>query len=76
MDWTLFSARVGESWREARKILDRGFRPSATISFRQTMQDHTRGFLARLLATPQKFRSHANQSGASLPCIVLSLTTT
>lgn len=61
MDWTLFSARVDESWREARKFLDRSLRPGATMSYRQTMQDNTRGFLAQLLEAPQKFRSHVNQ---------------
>jgi hypothetical protein len=53
---------MGELWREGRKLLDRSLRPGGTISYRRMMQENTRDFLARLLATPKEFRGHINLS--------------
>jgi len=58
MDWILPNARKGEVWREGRNLLNRSLRPGATISYRQMMLENTRGFLARLLATPEEFHGH------------------
>ena len=49
---------MGESWREGRKLLDRSLRASATISYRQMMQEKTRWFLAQLHANPDEFIQH------------------
>ena len=62
MDWLLPNSRKNEVWREGRKLLDRSLRPGATISYRQMMQEITRGFLAQLRATPREFRSHISLS--------------
>ena len=58
MDWILSNLGMGDSWREGRKLLDRGLRPGATISYRQMMQENTRWFLAQLLANPNGFSHH------------------
>ena len=69
-DWVLPNARKGEVWAEGRKLLDRSLRPGATMEYRQMMQENIRGFLARLLATPKKFRGHINLSADSLPYVI------
>jgi len=76
MDWLLPNSRKNEVWREGRKLLDRSLRPGATMLYRQTMQEITRGFLAQLRATPREFRNHINLSVVVLPCIVPPLTVT
>jgi len=65
MDWTMLNARKGEVWREGRKLLDRSLRPGAAISYRQLMQENTRWFLSRLLATPKGFRGHIELSASN-----------
>lgn len=71
MDWMLPNARKGELWHEGRKLLDRSLRPSATMSYRQMMQENTHRFLAQLLATPKNFRNHVELLQGRL---VMSLT--
>jgi len=73
-DWVLPNARKGEVWGEGRKLLDRSLRPSATMVYRQMMQENICGFLARLLANPKKFRGHINLSADGLPYVVSPLT--
>ena len=58
LDWPVFMARMGETWREGRKILDRSLGPGAAMSYRQMMQEKTRGFLSQLLTTPKDFSAH------------------
>ena len=48
MDWPLFNARMTETWREGRKILDHSLRTGAITSYQQMMQEKTREFLAQL----------------------------
>jgi len=74
MDWILPNARKGEVWAEGRKLLDRSLRPGATIAYRQMMQENIRGFLVRLLTSPEKFRGHLNLSADSLTYVVSPLT--
>ena len=57
-DWPVFMARMGETWREGRKILDRSLGPGSAMSYRQMMQEKTREFLSQLLTTPKDFRAH------------------
>jgi cytochrome P450 len=66
MDWPLFTARMSETWREGRKLLDRSLRPGAVMSYRQTVQEKTREFLAQLSANPKDFLSHAKRSVSRL----------
>jgi cytochrome P450 len=74
MNWQLFHLNKDEVWREGRKLLDRGLRPGATMTYRELLQDNTRGFLARLLATPNEFRHHIGLSALGHSYIVLPLT--
>ena len=70
MEWPVFMAEMSDTWREERKLLDRSLRPGATILYRQMMQEKTREFLARLVATPKGFRAHIEQLVGRLPYIV------
>ena len=74
MDWMLINARKSEFWREGRKLLDRSLRPTATMSYRQMIQENTHQFLARLLATPKDFRHHVELLAVALPYIKWALT--
>lgn len=67
------NARKGEVWAEGRRLLDRSLRPGATMAYRQMMQENIHEFLARLLATPKKFRGHINLSADGLPYAVSPL---
>jgi len=58
MDWLLPTSRVGEYWREGRKLLDRSLGPGATAPYRRMMEDTTHMFLGQLLDAPEEFLSH------------------
>jgi cytochrome P450 len=55
MDWQIFMTGMTETWREGRKLLDRGLRPGEMIPYRQMMQEKAREFLAQLCSTPKDF---------------------
>jgi hypothetical protein len=57
LDWLLPFSKMGESWREERRLMDRGLR-SASDEYRHMMKEKTGAFLAKLLATPCDFRRH------------------
>ncbi|KAI0273093.1 cytochrome P450 [Russula aff. rugulosa BPL654] len=61
MDWPLFSTGMTDTWRKGRKMLDGSLRPSALISYRQLIEEMTRGFLVQLQANPLGFRSHVRR---------------
>ncbi|KAI9433755.1 cytochrome P450 [Lactarius indigo] len=58
VDWILSIARMGEYWRESRKLLDRSLGASAIAPYRRMMEDNTRMFLGQLLEAPEDFSSH------------------
>ena len=62
MNWSLFNTGTNETWRGGRKLLDGGLRPGAMISYRQMMQEKTREFISRLIATPKDFHEHIELS--------------
>ena len=62
MNWIISNLGKVDSWREGRKLLDRGLRAGSTISYRQMMQEKTRWFLAQLLSDPNKFHHHIKLS--------------
>jgi len=53
--WALPMARGDERWRQGRKLLDRGLRPSATASRRPMLETRTRLLLSRLLTNPHQW---------------------
>ena len=62
VDWLLPISRYGAYWRQARKIADRSFRPASVSLYHQRIEEKTRWFLNRLLASPGDFRGHIELS--------------
>jgi len=56
--WLVPWARYSEYWRQARKLLDPGFRPGAMMAYRPMLQKKTRTLLTRLLASPDEWEAH------------------
>ncbi|KAI9459922.1 cytochrome P450 [Lactarius psammicola] len=56
--WQLPFKRYGEDWRQGRKLLDRGLRPTSSAAYRPMQQERARVLLTRLLATPNQWRDH------------------
>jgi hypothetical protein len=57
-EWPLFMVRMGDTWREGRKLLDGNLRSGAVVLYRQMMQEKTREFLANLFSTPKDVYTH------------------
>lgn len=62
LDWLVPTSRVGEYWREGRRLLDRSLGPGPTTAYRRMMEDNTHLFLGQLLETPEDFFSHIGLS--------------
>jgi cytochrome P450 len=54
----LQTATYGESYRLARKLLDRGLRPGAAAQYRPMQQSKARILLSRLLENPDEWEAH------------------
>ena len=61
LDWPLFMAKMSDTWREGRKVLDRSLRPGAVMSYRQIVREKTHEFLVQLCANPKDFLSHSRR---------------
>ena len=63
-NWILtFGRSDDDSWRQGRRMLERGLRPGAAISYRSIIQARTHVFLSRLLETPHQWEAHLDLSG-------------
>jgi hypothetical protein len=60
-------ARMGDTWREGRKLLDGNLRSGAMMLYRQMMQEKTCDFLANLFATPKDVHAHIELLVGRLP---------
>lgn len=60
--WVLVNSNSDERWRRGRKLLDRGLRPGASVSYRLTLQARARVLLSRLLANPHQWKDHIDLS--------------
>jgi cytochrome P450 len=70
-EWVMPFARYTGSWRQARKLLDRGLRPGAIAAYHPTQQMKARVLLANLLTSPNEWESHLEQFVALTFTIVL-----
>ena len=64
--WHVPSARYTESYRLARKLLDRGLRLGAMASFRQMQQARARELLTKLSSNPSNWETHIELSVSPL----------
>ncbi|KAI9444584.1 cytochrome P450 [Lactarius indigo] len=58
VDWMLPMARVGNYWREGRKLIERSFRPGAPALDRRLIEERVHVYLGWLLTNPKGFRDH------------------
>jgi hypothetical protein len=57
-EWLVQLARYGESWREARKLLDRGLRTGALAVYQPMLQTKAHVLLIHLLEDPDAWNAH------------------
>jgi cytochrome P450 len=59
--WIVTFSRYTESWRLARKLLDRSLRPAAVAGYRPLMQTKTHVLLTQLLSNPDQLEAHLHR---------------
>ena len=65
-DWLVGFSKHTESWRLARKILDRNLRPGAIATYLPQLQTKAHDLLTQVLARPDEFGAHLLQFVAFL----------
>ena len=66
-EWNVAFSKYTKSFREARKLLDRSFRPTAIATFRPQLQMKTHVLLTEMLRNPDELDAHVHQFVASIP---------
>jgi len=61
LEWILVFSRLSESYRQARKLLDRSLRPAALALYHPMIQTRARNLLAQVLANPDELEAHLHQ---------------
>jgi len=64
--WLVPLARYTESWRQARKVLDRSLRPSAIAAYRSVQQTKAHALLSRMLKNPDEWEAHLEHLSGEL----------
>ena len=59
--WIVTFSQYTESWRQARKLLERSLRPTAVAGYRPLMQTRAYVLLTQLLSSPDQFEGHLHQ---------------
>ncbi len=59
--WIVTFSRYTESWRLARKLLERSLRPAAVTGYHRLMQTKAHALLPRLLTNPDELEAHLHQ---------------
>jgi cytochrome P450 len=59
--WIVTFSRYTESWRLARKLLDRSLRPATIAAYRPLLQTRAHVLLTQVLENPDDFEAHLNQ---------------
>jgi cytochrome P450 len=67
-EWIVTFSRYTESWRLARKLLDRSLRPAVIASYRPLLQTKAHVLLTQLLANPDELEAHLYQFVAFFWC--------
>ena len=64
--WIVAFSNYTESWRLARKLLDRSLRPATIAMYRPLLQTKAHVLLTQLLANPDELEAHLYQFVAFL----------
>jgi cytochrome P450 len=65
-DWLVGFSKYTESWRLARKLLDRNLRPGVIATYLPQLQTKAHDLLAQVSANPDEFEAHLYQFVAFL----------
>ena len=65
-EWILAFSKYTESVRQARKLLDRSFRPTAIATYRPLLKIKTHVLLTEMLRNPDELDTHFHQFVAFL----------
>jgi hypothetical protein len=60
-EWNVGFGNCTESWRLARRLLDRSLRPAGIAAYRPLLQTKAYALLSQVLANPEDLESHLNR---------------
>ena len=60
-EWMVAFSNYTESFRQARKLLDRSLRPATTATYRPLLQTKAHALLTHVLANPDELDAHFHQ---------------
>ena len=60
-EWNVGFGNCTESWRLARKLLDRSLRPADIAAYRPLLQTKSYALLSQVLANPEDLEAHLNR---------------
>jgi cytochrome P450 len=67
-EWNVGFGNCTESWRLARKLLDRSLRPAGIAAYRPLLQTKAYALLSQVLANPEDLEAHLNRFVAFVCC--------
>jgi hypothetical protein len=67
-DWMTGFAKYTDSWRLARKLLDRSLRPATITKYHSLLETKANYLLTQVLASPDELEDHLTQFVTSLRC--------
>ncbi|KAF8492571.1 cytochrome P450, partial [Russula emetica] len=65
-EWNVSFGNCTESWRLARKLLDRSLRPAGIAAYRPLLQTKAYALLSQVLANPDDLEAHLNRLSGSV----------
>ena len=65
-DWMVAFLKYTDSWRLARKLLDRSLRPATITKFYSLLETKSNYLLTQVLASPDELENHLTQFVAFL----------
>jgi cytochrome P450 len=60
-EWNVGFGNCTESWRLARKLLDRSLRPAGIAAYRPLLQTKAYALLSEVLTNPEDLEAHLNR---------------
>jgi hypothetical protein len=60
-EWNVGFGNCTESWRLARRLLDRSLRPAGIAAYRPLLQTKAYALLSQVLADPEDLEAHLNR---------------
>ena len=60
-EWNVGFGNCNESWRLARRLLDRSLRPAGVAAYRPLLQTKANALLSQVLANPEDLEAHLNR---------------